>query len=149
HDWSFTEVRNLLQRDVAQRLPDLPGDDLGTLGIVDETGTVKKGSKTPGVQRQYCGEVGKQENCIVTVHLRVAGGHYKTLVDGDLFLPEVWDQDRDRCRAAHIPDDVVYRPKWQIALEQLDRATANGIVLDWLTFDEGYGKAPDFLLGLD
>jgi SRSO17 transposase len=149
HVWSFTEVRDLLQQHVASVLRDLPGDDLGTLGIVDETGTVKKGTQTPGVQRQWCGEVGKQENCVVTVHLGVAQGRYKTLVDADLFLPESWDQDRDRCRAAGIPDDLVYRPKWQLALGQLDRARANGIVLDWLTFDETYGGKPGFLKGLD
>jgi SRSO17 transposase len=149
HVWSFVQVRDLLQEHVAGTLRDLPGDDLGTLGIIDETGTVKKGAHTPGVQRQWCGEVGKQENCVVTVHLAVARGRYKTLVDADLFLPEVWDQDRDRCRAAGIPDDVVYRPKWQLALGQVDRAEARGIVLDWLTFDEGYGDKPGFLHGLD
>jgi SRSO17 transposase len=135
HVWSFVQVRDLLQEHVAGTLGDLPGDDLGTLGIVDETGTVKKGTHTPGVQRQWCGEVGKQENCVVTVHLAVARGRYKTLVDADLFLPESGDQDRDRCRAAGIPDDVVYHPKWQLALGQIDRAAARGIALDWLTFD--------------
>jgi hypothetical protein len=54
-----------------------------------------------------------------------------------LFLPESWHQDRQRCRNAGIPDDVVYRPKWQIALRQYDQARANGITFDWLTFDEG------------
>src|SRR5262249_52644226 len=62
---------------------------------------------------------------------------------------ESWDQDRTRCRAAGIPDTVVYRPKWQIALEQLDRAQAHGIRRDWLTFDEEYGKRPGFVAGLD
>jgi SRSO17 transposase len=149
HVWFADQVRDLLQRHVAAELPRLADDGLGTLGLLDETGTVKKGTKTPGVQRQYCGEVGKQENCIVTVHLGVARGRYKTLVDADLFLPESWDQDRDRCRAAGIPDTVVYRPKWQIGLEQIDRAAANGIVLSWLTFDEHYGDKPGFLGGLD
>ncbi len=149
HLWDFAQVRDLLQRHVAAALPALGDDDLGTVGIIDETGTVKKGTTTPGVQRQWCGEVGKQENCVVTVHLAVAHGRYKTLVDADLFLPQSWDQDRDRCRAAGIPDDLVYRPKWQIALGQLDRARANGIALDWLTFDEGYGDKPGFLRGLD
>jgi SRSO17 transposase len=149
HVWSFVQVRDLLQEHVAGTLQELPGDDLGTLGIVDETGTVKKGTHTPGVQRQWCGEVGKQENCVVTVHLAVSRGRYKTLVDADLFLPESWDHDRDRCRAAGIPDDVVYRPKWQVALGQIDRAGGRGIVLDWLTFDEGYGGKPGFLHGLD
>jgi SRSO17 transposase len=149
HVWSFEQARDTLQRHVACALDELPPDDLGTLGIIDETGVVKKGRCTPGVQRQYCGEVGKRENCIVTVHLGVAKGRYKTLVDADLFLPESWDQDRDRCRAAGIPDDLVHRPKWQIALGQVDRARACGISLDWLTFDEGYGQAPEFLTGLD
>jgi SRSO17 transposase len=71
------------------------------------------------------------------------------LIDQDLFLPESWDADRDRCRAAGIPDDVVYRPKWQIALEQYDRAANNGIQFEWLTFDEGYGGKPEFLRQLD
>lgn len=149
HVWSFAQTRDVLQHHVAHDLPRWPTDDLGTLGIIDETGTVKKGTDTPGVQRQWCGEVGKQENCVVTVHLAVARGRYKTLVDADLFLPQSWDQDRDRCRAAGIPDDVVYRPQWQIALGQIERACASGIALDWLTFDEGYGAKPGFLLGLD
>jgi SRSO17 transposase len=148
HRWSFTQVRDRLQQHVAVTLPSLPGDDLGCVGLHDETGTVKDGVHTPGVQRQYCGEVGKLENCIVTVHTGVAKGRYKTLFDADLFLPESWDQDRDRCRKARIPDDVRYRPKWRIALEQLDRARANGIALDWLTFDEGYGDKPGYLEGL-
>lgn len=149
HCWSFAQVRDRLQQHVAATLPGLPGDDLGCVGLHDETGTVKDGSHTPGVQRQYCGEVGKLENCIVTVHTGVAKGRYKTLFDADLFLPESWDQDRDRCRKARIPDDVRYRPKWRIALEQLDRARANGIRFDWLTFDEGYGDKPGYLEGLD
>ena len=148
HRWSFAQVRTRLQRHVAGQLADTPADDLGTVGLVDETSTVKKGRKTPGVQRQGCGERGKQENGIVTVHLGVSRGHYKTLIDADLFLPESWDQDRDRCRAACIPDDLHYRPKWQIALAQIDRARDQGIDFDWLTFDEDYGKAPGFLVGL-
>jgi SRSO17 transposase len=147
--WSFPQVRDLLQRHVAQQVTGLPGDDLGTVGLVDETGTKKKGLKTPGVQRQRCGELGKTENCIVTVHIGVAKGRYKTLIDADLYLPQSWDQDRDRCREAAIPGDVVYRPKWQIALGQIDRAVANGIAFDWLTFDEEYGSRLGFLLGLD
>jgi SRSO17 transposase len=149
HAWSYRQVRTTLQEYVAATLPTLPADDLGTVGVIDETGTVKKGTKTPGVQRQYCGEVGKTENCLVTVHLAVARGRYKTLVDAALFLPRSWDADRDRCRQAGIPDEVVYRPKWQLALRQVLRARANGLGLDWLTFDEGYGDKPGFLRDLD
>jgi SRSO17 transposase len=149
HAWSYRLARTALQEHVVATLAALPADDLGTVAVVDETGTRKKGAMTPGVQRQHCGELGKVENCVVTVHLAVARGRYKTLIDWALFLPESWDQDRDRCRAAGIPDDVTYRPKWQLALRQLLRARANGIGLDWVTFDEGYGDKPGFLRGLD
>ena len=120
-----------------------------SIGVIDETSDVKKGDKTPGVKRQWCGTVGKTENCIVTVHLAYAAGDFHCLVDGDLFLPEDWSDDRDRCRAAGIPDDVVYRPKWKIALELFDRARDNGVAFDWLTFDEGYGGKPEYLRELD
>jgi SRSO17 transposase len=93
--------------------------------------------------------VGKQENCIVTVHLGYATGDFHCLVDGELFLPESWSEDRERCRAAGIPDELVYRPKWRIALELYDRAVENGMTFDWLTFDEGYGGKPLFLQELD
>ena len=149
HHWSFDQARGTLQRHVATTLPNQPDCGLGTIGLVDETATKKKGTKTPGVQRQYCGELGKKDNCIVTVHLGVARGGYKTLVDADLYLPQSWDDDRDRCTEAGIPADIVYHPKWQLALGQIDRALAQGIVLDWLTFDEDYGNKPGFLGGLD
>lgn len=120
-----------------------------TIGIIDETSDVKKGNKTPGVKRQWCGTVGKTENCIVTVHLGYAQDDFHCLLDGELFLPEDWAADRPRCRAAGIPDDVTYRPKWRIALDLLDRAKANGVTLDWLTVDEGYGGKPPFLRETD
>lgn len=119
-----------------------------SIGIIDETSDTKKGDKTPGVQRQWCGSVGKTENGIVTVHLSYAQGDFHTLLDGDLFLPESWSNDRPRCREAGIPDEVVYRPKWQIALELQDRALTNGVSFKWLTFDEGYGGKPGYLEGL-
>lgn len=82
-----------------------------SIGIIDETSDTKKGVKTPGVQRQYCGAVGKQENCIVTVHLGYAVDDFHCLVDGELFLPESWANDRERCREAGIPEEMVYRPR--------------------------------------
>lgn len=119
------------------------------IGVIDETSFVKKGDRTPGVQRQHCGTVGKIENCLVTVHLGYAADDFHCLLDGDLFLPESWSQDRDRCRAAGIPDDVVYRSKSDIALELYDRARANGVSFEWLTFDEWYGAKPLFLRALE
>jgi SRSO17 transposase len=148
HGWDHARVRGLLQQHVAAVVPGLPDDGTGTVGVLDESGHAKKGDKTPGVQRQYCGELGKKENCIVTVHLAVARGCYKTLIDADLFLPECWDEDRERCEKAGIPDDVHHRTKWRIALGQFNRAVANGLHFDWLTFDEAYGAAGEFLAGL-
>jgi SRSO17 transposase len=149
HVWHHLQLRDQLQqRLAAQPMPPDAGD-LGTVGVIDETSAPKKGNKTPGVARQYCGARGKVENCVVTVHLGVVRGRFKTLVDADLFLSQAWSDDRDRCREAGIPDDLVYRAKWRIALEQLNRAAANGLKLDWLTFDEYYGSKPGFLRDLE
>jgi SRSO17 transposase len=149
HQWQQAQVREQLQRDVGAELAGLPGDGLGSVGLIDETSARKSGTKTPGVQRQYLGCAGKIDNGIVTVHLGVCKGRYKTLIDAELFLPEDWAKDRARCAAAGIPEDMAYRPKSRIALEELDRAQANQVPLDWITFDEGYGKAPEFVCGLD
>ena len=111
---------------------------------------VKKGDKTACVQRQHCGAAGKLENCVVSVHLGYAAGDFHTLLDGELYLPqEKWHENRARCRAAGIPDDVVYRAKWAIAVGQIQRALGNGVRFDWLTFDEGYGGKPPFLRAID
>jgi SRSO17 transposase len=149
HSWDYSLVRDQLQHHVASTLDDLPDDDLGNVGLVDETSALKSGSKTPGVQRQYLGCVGKVDHGIVTVHLGVCKGRYKTLIDAELFLPDDWAKDRDRCEAASIPAERVHQPKWQIALEEIDRAKTNTVRLDWLVFDEEYGKAPEFVRGLD
>ncbi len=149
HDWDHDAVRQRLQRHAAGLLPTLPGDDLGNVGLLDETSAVKQGTKTPTVARQYLGCVGKVQNGLVTVHRGVCRGRFQTLLDFDSYLPKEWADDRRRCRDAGIPDTVRFRTKWQIALEQMDRARRHGVVFDWLTFDEGYGQCPGFLAGLD
>jgi len=116
-----------------------------SVGILDETACPKKGEKSPGVQRQWCGATGKQDNCVVTVHLGYAVDEFHCLLDSELFLPESWSEDRARCQAAAIPDTMVHRPKTDIALELYDRARGNGITFAWLTFDEGYGNKVAFL----
>ena len=138
--WDEDQMRRRVGEIVA-----LEHADAESIGIIDETGWAKKGKETPGVQRQWCGSVGKRENSIVTVHLGYAAGGFRCLVDADLFLPESWSQDRKRCRRAGIPDDVAYRPKSEIALELHARAVAQGIRFAWLTFDEWYGGKPQFL----
>jgi SRSO17 transposase len=143
--WDEDRMRQRMQERVANRYSDPAG-----MGIIDETSYLKKGRRTPGVKRQHCGAVGKKDNCTVTVHLAyAASAGLRALLDGELFLPEDWSADRDRCREAGIPDDMVYRPKWKIALELRDRAVANGVQLPWLTFDEGYGRIPEFHKELD
>jgi SRSO17 transposase len=147
--WDHAGLTTDVQHALRQAVDELPPDPVGTVAILDETSALKKGTKTPGVQRQYLGCVGKVANGIVTVHLAVAHGHFKALLDGELFLPESWDADRQRCRAADIPDAVRYRPKWQIGLELLARASESGWRFDWAIFDEGYGGKPGFLRVLD
>lgn len=149
HLWDHEALSAGIRTRLAQLLPTLPDDQLGTVGLIDETGARKCGDKTPGVARQYLGCVGKVDDGIVTVHLGVCRATFKALIDADLFVPECWSDDRPRCTAAGIPDDVVHRPKWRIALEQLDRAKRNGLTLDWLTFDSEYGRCPEFLAELD
>ena len=113
--------------------------------MIDETSCQKWGDQTPGVQRQYLGCIGKVDNGIVTVHVGVSKGRFQALLDADLYLPASWDNDRKRCRAAGIPDEVRYRPKWRIALDQVARLSSNGMNFDWLVFDEFYGAAVPFL----
>lgn len=144
HQWDEDAMRNQLQqivaRDHAHRL---------SVGILDETGFAKKGTKTPGVQRQWCGRAGKTDNCTVTVHLGYAAGDFHCLVDSELFLPERWSANRPRCAQAGIPETMEHRPKWRIGLELIARAVANGIRFEWLTADEGYSQSPAFLFALD
>lgn len=155
HAWDHDAMLARMQRRIVEHHLPAPGeasadDELGVIGLIDETSVAKKGDKTPGVQRQYCGASGKIDNCIVTVHLAVKHGSFVAMLDSDLFLPEEsWDLDRARCAAAHIPEEITYRAKWLIALEQIDRATANGVRFDWLTFDEWYGGKPEFLFQLE
>ncbi len=143
--WDHERAREILQQHLAQAVAALPADPLGIVGVIDETSCQKWGDQTPGVQRQYLGCLGKIDNGIVTVHVGVAQGRFQALLDADLYLPQSWDEDRQRCRAAGIPDAVRYRPKWRIALDQLMRLNGNGITFDWLVFDESYGAAVPLL----
>ena len=140
HRWNEDLLRDRVEQIVAN-------EHAGphSIGIIDETADPKKGDKTPGVRKQWCGRLGKVENCMVTVHVGFARGGFHCLLDGELYLPEDWAADRERCREAGIPDTMKYRPNWLIALELYDRAIAHGVHFDWLTFDEGYGCRPRFL----
>jgi SRSO17 transposase len=119
------------------------------IGTIDESGYPKKGRHTAAVQRQWCGNTGKIDNCVVGVHLGYVAGDFHSLLDSDLYLPEGWANDGDRRRAAGIPDEVVYRKKTRIALDQVARALANGIRVEAWTFDEWYGRDGEFLEGME
>jgi SRSO17 transposase len=146
--WDEQRVRTKLQLRVADEHA-----SPHALGVLDASGHAKQGKKTPGVQRQWCGETGKIDNCVVGQHLLYTDNHptnpFSCMLASDLFLPESWDQDRERCREAKIPEAVTYPAKWLIGYEQLAEALGNGVKFSWVTFDEDYGKVPLFWLGLD
>ena len=148
-DWSPWD-RGLV-RDRVQQLVLRDHADPQAIGIIDDSGHPKSGNKTACVQRQWCGNTGKTDNCVVSVHLSYASfdTRFRTMLDSDLFLPESWSNDRERCQEAGIPDDVVYRPKYDIALDQVRHALDNGVSFAWLTFDEWYTTASSFLAGLE
>jgi SRSO17 transposase len=143
--WDHDRALDSLQGRAAEELAAIADDGVGTVGLIDETSCRKWGDQTPGVQRQYLGCVGKVESGIVTVHVGVARGTYSALLAADLYLPKSWAADRERCRAAGIPDALPFRPKWRIAALQWARLWQNGVKFDWLTFDEGYGASVPFL----
>jgi SRSO17 transposase len=107
-------------------------------------GSRKKGHHSVGVARQYCGVLGKQENCQVAVSVSVAHERASVPVAYRLYLPEAWAQDRRRRRAAGVPDTVAFHPKWQIALEQIAQLTAEGVPAAPVVADAGYGVVTAF-----
>jgi SRSO17 transposase len=142
--WADEPLREELVRWVDQEL----GSGGGTL-IVDESAIPKCGDKSVGVARQYCGATGKIDNCQVAVYLAYASAAGHTLLDERLYLPEEeWAKDAPRRNEAGVPEDVVFRTKPELAFE-LIRHVGPKIRHGWVTFDEGYGKDPEFLSGLE
>ena len=146
--WDHKRVDRMLRQEVMDR----HGTERA-IGVIDASAHAKQGDKTPGVKRQWCGERGKKENCVVGQHLLYTDNDphnpFTCVVASDLFLPEDWGNDRARCQEAGIPDEVVYRPKWRIALDQVEEVIGDGVRFSWLTFDEEYGSVPAFWFGLD
>jgi len=112
--------------------------------VVDDTGIPKKGRPSVGGARQYCGVLGKQDNCQVAVSVSVAHERASVPVAYRLYLPEAWAQDRRRRRAAGVPDPVAFRPKWQIALEQIAQLARDGVPAAPVVADAGYGVVTAF-----
>lgn len=135
-DWDVDGVRD----DVCDYVVEHLGDSQGVL-IGDETGFIKKGRRSAGVQRQYSGTAGRTENCQIGTFLAYASKHGHALIDRELYLPESWTGDRDRCRAADIPDDVEFATKPRQMIAMLARAIDAGVPFAWVTADEVYGQA--------
>jgi SRSO17 transposase len=112
--------------------------------IVDDTGLVKKGTHSVGVTRQYCGQVGKQENCRVAVSLSVSTEQASLPIAWRLYLPEVWAQDRKRRKQAGVPEQVRFQTKPTIALEQIRGAVQRGIPVAVVLADAAYGSDTEF-----
>jgi SRSO17 transposase len=120
----------------------------GAVLVVDDTALVRQGRHSVGVKRQYCGQLGKRANCQSLVSLTLAGAEVPVGVGLRLFLPEDWCAAAARRAAAGVPETVAYRPKWKIALDEIDRVLASGARFGAVLADAEYGKAAEFRHGL-
>ena len=139
--WNAADIRDELIRYVHKNL--LTPNEAGVL-IVDETGFLKKGNKSAGVQRQYSGTAGRIENCQIGVFLALAGANGRALIDRELYLPKSWCDDAERRKSAAIPTDIIFATKQQLAKKMLIRAFENGIRPRWVLGDEIYGSDSKF-----
>ena len=118
--------------------------------LIDETGFPKKGRDSVGVARQWCGRLGKVDNCQTAVCASLGKGSIATLIDTALFLPKEWTQDRARMAEAGVPEAFqTYRTKQELALDLIERALQNGVQFSWVGFDGFYGDNGQFLRMLD
>ena len=143
-DWDVDAVRD----DIGDYVVDRLGDPDAVL-VADDTGFVKKGVRSAGVQRQYTGTSGKTDNCQIGVFLAYVGPAGHALIDRRLYLPESWTADRDRCRAAGIPDEVEFVTKPRIVIDMLQRAVDAKVPFAWFTADEAFGQAKYLRVWLD
>ncbi len=133
-DWDADVLRDKLRTYLTDYLaePD-------AVGVIDETGFLKKGIYSAGVARQYSGTAGRVENCQIGVFLAYASGQGHTLLDRELYLPKEWIADRERCDRAGIPDDRAFATKPALAQQMLLRTFDAGVVLAWVSGDSVYG----------
>jgi SRSO17 transposase len=143
--WDDAPVIDRLQAQVGQRLNQPTG-----VYVLDDTGFPKQGKKSVGVARQYSGTLGKVGNCQVAVFLAYVSAQGHALVDKALYLPGAWTDDRDRCRAAGVPEEIGYQTKAELGLGLLHRARQAGhLQAKWVTGDSGYGEVPTLRDALD
>jgi SRSO17 transposase len=135
--WDDASVRRQMRQVTIAQIGYDPG-----VGVLDESGFVKWGQKSAGVARQYCGRLGKVDNCQVGVYLAYVAPTGAAFLDAQLYLPKAWTDDRERCQAAKIPDEVDFQTKPEIAQVMLENAWTEGIAMQWVTGDTLYGNAP-------
>jgi SRSO17 transposase len=116
--------------------------------VIDDTGFLKQGRESPGVQRQYTGSAGKVTNCQIAVSLTLCTPTEHVPVDMQLYLPESWTSDRARCDKAKIPSEMMFRPKWRMALEMMSSAVEKGLPKGVALADAAYGNVAEFRAGL-
>jgi SRSO17 transposase len=142
--WDADGVRDDVRGYVLEHL-----GDPGAVLVVDETGDLKKGTATAGVQRQYTGTAGRIENAQVAVYLAYAGARGHALIDRELYLPSCWTADPERMAAAGVPDDMEFLTKPALATGMLTRALRAGVPARWVAADEVYGADPDLRAELE
>jgi SRSO17 transposase len=143
-DWDADAARDLLRSYAKENLADPQG-----VLILDETGFLKKGTKSAGVQRQYCGTAGRIENCQVGVFLALASPKGRTLIDRGVYLPREWADDAARRKGAKVPASVRFATKPALALQMVERALDAGVRAAWVTGDEVYGSDGKFRQALE
>jgi SRSO17 transposase len=136
-DWDVDGVRDDVRSHVIEHL-----GDRDAVISADETGFLKKGTRSAGVQRQYSGTAGRTENCQIGTFLAYGSPHGHALIDRELYIPRSWTDDRDRCRGAGIPDEVEFATKPRQVITMLERVIAAKVPFSWFTADEAYGQAP-------
>lgn len=140
--WSELDLQRRFAIKVDRELPGLEAI------VIDDTGFAKKGTFSVGVARQYSGTLGRTDNCQVMTSVHLAGDLGSVMVGSRLYLPKGWTDDRERCRAAGVPDEVEFKTKWQIALDLIDQTLGFGVSLRPALADAGYGEIPEFRDGL-
>jgi SRSO17 transposase len=136
-----------LEEVLCEKADEMVGGESSFL-IVDDTALPKKGKESVGVAHQYFGALGKQANCQCLVSLTLARDEVPLAIALRLYMPKEWTKDRERCEAAKVPDTIIYRPKWQIALDEIDRVRAAGVRFGCVLADAAYGMCAEFRQGL-
>jgi SRSO17 transposase len=134
----------MLEQVRRQVLPAMQKDGPVVAWIVDDTGFPKQGKHSVGVARQYCGQLGKSDNCQTAVSLSVSTWGASLPIAWQLYLPEVWCQDEERCRQAGVPEEIAFQTKPEIALQQIRHALQGQVLRGVVLADAGYGKGTQF-----